>query len=458
LKGLVLSVLIRVNPWLTAVISFFFLAWTAASLPAGAQTVQETLPCRATLDSGKPLAIADAVDLALCRNPQTREVWATARASAAEVGVAEAAWWPILSATGSIGRNRTDAEGYTSPSTNRSLGLSASLLLFDFGGRAATLENARQLLAAAEASRAGTVQSVIQATVKAYYDAQSALAALDAARLREKANIESVKAVEARYRAGTGTPADLLQARTALSQAVLARQTAEGAQRAAMGSLAFALAMPANTALALAGDTAGALPEGDLAAVDGLIEEARRLRPDLAAAEARLAAARADVATARSAGLPTLSLAATAAQASNGGGPQADTGFIGLTLNIPLFEGFARRERIRAAEARADAAAARRDRAALQVALDVWSAYQEAQTAAQTIRTSRDLEASAEQSARVAGGRYQAGVGTMLEWLTAQSIHAEARRQHIAARYNWLIARATLAQAVGRLSQEQLGP
>jgi TolC family type I secretion outer membrane protein len=427
-------------------------------LPAGAQTVQEALPCQATLGSGKPLAIADAVDLALCRNPQTREVWATARASAAEVGVAEAAWWPVLSATGSIGRNRTDAVGYTSPTTNRTLGLSASLLLFDFGGRAATLENARQLLAAAEASRADTVQSVIQATVKAYYDAQSARAALEAARLREKASIESVKAVEARYQSGAGTPADLLQARTAHSQAVLARQTAEGTQRTAMGSLAFALAMPANVALALAGDNSVAMPEGDLAAVDGLIEEARRLQPDLAAAKARLAAAQADVTTARSAGLPTLSLAATAAQVSNGGGPQVDASFIGLTMNIPLFEGFARRERIRAAEAKVDVAEARRDLAALQVSLDVWSAYQEVQTAAQTIRTSRDLEASAEQSARVAGGRYQAGVGTMLEWLTAQSIHAEARQQHIAARYNWLTSRATLAQAVGRLSQEQLGP
>jgi outer membrane protein TolC len=45
----------------------------------------------------------------------------------------------------------------------------------------------------------------------------------------------------------------------------------------------------------------------------------------------------------------------------------------------------------------------------------------------------------------------------MLEWLTAQSIAAEARRQRIAARYFWFTSRANLAQAVGRLSQEHLG-
>jgi outer membrane protein TolC len=449
--------------------TLIFLAWslasatvvsslaTAASLPASAASVQGVLPCQTGLDQTKPLAVADAVDLALCRNPQTREVWAIARASAADVGIAEAAWWPVVNANGIFGRNHTNAEGYTSPSTNRTLGLSANLLLFDFGGRTATLETARQLLAADQAIVSSTVQSVIQSSVKAYYEAQSFIAALEAARLREQANIESVKVAQARYQAGAGTPADLLQARTALSQAMLARQTTEGTQRTAMGNLAFSLGLPANSALALAADSSALAPEAELAAVDGLIEEALRLRPDLVAAEARLAATRSDVAIARSSGMPTLSFGAAAAQSTAGGRSQLETGSIGLVLNIPLFEGFARRERIRGAEARADAAEARRDLAALQVALDVWSAYQEAQTAAQTILTSRDLEASAEQSARVAGGRYQAGVGTMLEWLTAQSIAAEARRQRIAARYFWFTSRANLAQAVGRLSQEHLG-
>ncbi len=41
-------------------------------------------PC-ATEIPGTPLAAIDAVDLALCNNPQTREVWAAARAPAASL-------------------------------------------------------------------------------------------------------------------------------------------------------------------------------------------------------------------------------------------------------------------------------------------------------------------------------------------------------------------------------------
>ena len=43
-----------------------------------------------------PLAAIDAVDLTLCNNPQTREIWAAARLQAALVGVAKSAWLPNL--------------------------------------------------------------------------------------------------------------------------------------------------------------------------------------------------------------------------------------------------------------------------------------------------------------------------------------------------------------------------
>ena len=45
-------------------------------------------PCANTLPATVLTAI-DTVDLALCNNPQTREIWATARVQAALVGVAQ---------------------------------------------------------------------------------------------------------------------------------------------------------------------------------------------------------------------------------------------------------------------------------------------------------------------------------------------------------------------------------
>jgi outer membrane protein len=92
------------------------------------------------------------------------------------------------------------------------------------------------------------------------------------------------------------------------------------------------------------------------------------------------------------------------------------------------------------------------------VALDVWKAYQSLTTATQSLKTTVDLVASAEQAERVALGRYKAGVGTVLDLLTAQSALASARLQRIQAALDWFVYRATLAQAVGTLDYTLLEP
>ena len=101
--------------------------------------------------------------------------------------------------------------------------------------------------------------------------------------------------------------------------------------------------------------------------------------------------------------------------------------------------------------AQADLRAAQRDRLQLQIALDVWRSYQSLQTATQSMRTTTDLLASAEQSERVALGRYRAGVGNILDLLSAQSALAAARQQRVLSVYDWNVSRATLAQSVGVL-------
>jgi outer membrane protein TolC len=52
-------------------------------------------------------------------------------------------------------------------------------------------------------------------------------------------------------------------------------------------------------------------------------------------------------------------------------------------------------------------------------------------------------------------GRYQSGVGTIIDVLTAQSAAASARVLRINAEFGWEVARAQLALALGRLSGTQ---
>ena len=63
------------------------------------------------------------------------------------------------------------------------------------------------------------------------------------------------------------------------------------------------------------------------------------------------------------------------------------------------------------------------------------------------------VEQSAEAAWRVAKGRYDAGLSSMLDLLQAQSTWANARSQTVEARRGWDLARFTLARAIGRVEQ-----
>ena len=185
--------------------------------------------------------------------------------------------------------------------------------------------------------------------------------------------------------------------------------------------------------------------------MNALVDEARRRRPDLLAAEAQVRAAAANLDAVRAAGRPSISLAAGSNLLKVDDSPSTQTSSLGVTLSIPFFSGFAPTYRVRAAEAQVDARGAQRDRIRLQVALDVWNAYQNLHTATQALRTSADLLNSASQSEQVALGRYKAGVGSILDVLNAQSALASARQQRVQAALNWNVSRATLAQSMGSL-------
>ncbi|HCI15177.1 MAG: transporter [Gallionellales bacterium GWA2_60_142] len=404
-------------------------------------------PCADAMPQGA-LNLPDVVNLALCNNPQTREVWASSRVQAAQVGASRGSFLPGASLSASGNRNSPGA-------SQRTLGLSLSYLLYDFGVRAANLENARQLLAAASATQDSTVQAVFLSAVQAYYQTHATQAVLDAAREAERAAKGSFAAAEARYLAGSATPADKLQAQTAYSQATLNRIAAEGNLKKAIGELANIIGLEANRNVTLAAANAEAVPAGFEQDVNALIEEAKRHRPDLIAAEAQVKAAEASAAAARAAGKPSISLTASTTQLNTAGVTSRGSS-LGVSVSMPLFAGYAPTYRVRAAEAQVVAQQARTERVRLQVALDVWNAWQNLVTATQSLRTTADLLGSATQSERVALGRYQAGVGSILDLLNAQSALASARQQRIQSQLDWNVGRAALAQSMGSLDANLL--
>jgi outer membrane protein len=407
-------------------------------------------PCADAMTKGglgqQPLGLPEVVNLTLCNNPQTHVAWATSLVQAAQIGVNKAAYLPNINLNASD--NHTSGNN---PGVNqRSIGVTLSYLLYDFGSRSARLENARQLLVAANAAQDNTVQSVFLAAVKAYYQVQANFAALDAALESERAAKESFAAAEARYNAGSATPADKLQAQTAYSQATLNRISVNGSLKIAQGTLANLLGLDANRNVLLVPAERTAIPDDFEGDVNALIEAARQRRPDLLAAAAQVKAAEASADAARAAGRPSISLTGSSTQ-YNYAGINSHGSSVGINLTVPLFTGYAQTYGVRAAEAQLNARNAQLEQVRLQVALDVWTAYQQLSTATQSLRSTADLLNNAEQSERVALGRYKAGVGSILDVLNAQSALASARQQSIQSAFDWNINRATLAQAMGNL-------
>lgn len=407
-----------------------------------------------------PLTLADVVDLTLCNNPQTRSLWANARAQAAQLGSSMSSFLPNLTVPVSITGSRNKAGGTTTESTQESIGVTASYLLYDFGGRDASVENARQLLVAANATRDETLQSNFLTAVQSYYTLLSARASVQSFQAAEESAHKSLDAAQARYKAGTATLADRLQAQTALSQAVLNRIRAMGDVATAQGTLANIMGFDANQPFELA---PAPEPRPDSVAerdIGKLIADARQSRPDLLAADAQIKAAEAQLAATKSSGLPTIMLdgsVSLAASQGNGVDSTSHGSSLGVTVRVPWFSGYRDTYQNRVAQAQLEGKVAERDRVANQIALEVWKAYQALLTNSQALRAADDLLASAEQSEKMASGRYQAGVGSILDALTAQTALASARQQRVAALYNFQASKFTLAQAIGQLDLTLIG-
>jgi outer membrane protein TolC len=122
-----------------------------------------------------------------------------------------------------------------------------------------------------------------------------------------------------------------------------------------------------------------------------------------------------------------------------------------ILFRFPVFTGFNREYQILKAREEAESAAASADALRDQVYLQVWTSYYNVRTAAARVSTARDLLASASQSEEVARGRYKAGVGSILDVLTAQTAFAAARAQDVQARSDWFVAMAQLAHDTGSL-------
>jgi outer membrane protein len=416
--------------------------------------------CTNQLDPAQAWTLTDVVNRALCENPQTRETWASTQQQAAQLGISKAPYLPSINFSGTESRSKAtlDNSFTRGPTQNQfNPALTLNYLLFDFGARRAAVESVTQRLLAADWTHNETLQTVMLSAIKAYYQTFATQESVTATTSAEKSALAAYDAARYRHKVGAAALSDELQARTAYSQAHLNRQKAEGDARLAEGTLANVLGLDADTSVKLAPPVLVEPITEETQSLHDLIEAAKAARPDLAAAEAKVKADRAGVRQAKANSLPTFPLFANYGYHyySNSINNSHDWS-VGISINVPLFTGYADHYKIRAAEASLESSQATKNRLVQQVSFDVWNAYQNLQTALRTYTSSTDLLDSSTEAERVALDRYKLGAGSILDLLTAQANLANAQLQHIQAQFGWYTSRAALAQALGRLQPSTL--
>lgn len=455
----------------------------ARALPTRAQGLLDATPYPRNFDSllspdspcalpapEAPITLSDALRYSLCGNPRTRQAWAALEAQNARLEQAKSAYWPTLNGTLQYDREHTgtivrDTQQLRSDQLShfQSQALTLSWEIFDFGVRAAATDSANQLLISYKFRLDDAVQHAFFYTAKDYYSAIAARAALQSARKNEQIARKILDIARARVARGVAAISDQLQANTALAQAAYKRAQAAGRWRTYLGALAIDMGLdPRTKSLRLATTEQNLGKTGDTSSLPGLLNKAEQLNPNINAARAQHLAAMAEIDVAQKKYFPTVNLNWTYSHNTQPSSPglglnslpsETMNNTISIKINIPLFDGFNRAWKVQEAQDQATQEAASLDDTRRQVIRNVWSAYEQYRSSIAEFQDSHVVENTALSALSAAKKRYQKGVASIQELLSAQSSLANSRVQATQALTDCLFDRLQLAYAVGTLGQ-----
>ena len=391
------------------------------------------------------------IRLALAHNRDLRVAALNVEQARAQAAIRDADLWPAVNAGVGGSRVPTNTGGVSTTVTG---GLATAAYEVDLFGRVRQqADAAQQQLRASEflqsAARAGLVAAVAAAHVNLQADEVLLRITQDTVRSRE----DNLKIVQGRLKAGAASALDEVQAQALLQSARAALAQVQRQRAADESSLVLLLGRP------LPGDlpAARALTSNPTEAVPALQadlpSEVLARRPDIAAAEAQLRAAAANVEAARRAYFPRITLTASYGQASR----ELSSLFSGGTwvwgvapqLLAPIFDAGRIRAGVQQAQAAQLAAVAQYEKS-IQVAFkEVSDALTARSTLAEQAQALQAQVQAETQRVQLAETRWRLGASAYLDVLDAQRSLYGAQTALIQVQALVLINQATLYKALG---------
>jgi outer membrane protein TolC len=349
--------------------------------------------------------------------------------------------------------------------------LSLTWLLFDFGAREAGVDAFKQSLLASNFVYNREIQRVVRDVQRGYFLWDGSRAALEVQDNLVANARKSVELVDIRFKAGLTAKTDLLQAQQFLARTEFDRETVVLNLQRQRGALLAAAGLRADSPVGLReGDRSGVSPRF----ADGigrLVENGLAARPDLAARLASVRAADSDLRRARRELWPRISLfggvegqIAETETVTNFSGSSFSGGaltegsrthsetldsFVGIGASVNLFDGFAKYQRIDRAQSARNQATAELLLAELDVAREVWDAWQGYLGAKRQSELGRKLVAASRESYDAVTEAYRTGLKSILDVIDATDDLGRAELSELEARYRALLEAVEIAYSLG---------
>ena len=324
----------------------------------------------------------------------------------------------------------------------------------------ASYEQGKKSVDLAQAQLAQAEQDLIVRVSQAYFDVLAATDSLTFLKTQKTAVGEQLASAKRNFEVGTSTITDSREAQARFDLVTAQELAAENdlmVKTLALNQLVGQTNVnpkPLKAPVVLA-----AVEPAD---VNQWVDQAQTQNPGIKQADVALEVARLETRKAEAGHKPTLDVTGSYTAVNNNGssaGPndsRVNVGTIGLTLNVPLFAGFAIQNRIKETMALEDKARADLDTAKRSVAQGTRTAFFGVQSGQAQVKALQAAEASSQSALEANQLGYQVGVRINIDVLNSQSQLFDTKAKLAKARYDVLVGGLKLRQAAGALKPEDL--
>ena len=121
----------------------------------------------------------------------------------------------------------------------------------------------------------------------------------------------------------------------------------------------------------------------------------------------------------------------------------------GLSLSLPIFEGGSRLAEVSRAESGLQKAEADEQSGKQSVLVTLENAWKDLQDSITNVSVQKKFQDAAEERAKIAGAQYESGLISFDDWIIIENSLVSARKTHLRARADMLLAEANWIQAIG---------